>query len=217
MTRNNLININTSDYWNKEQDGNIRKDYLGFWICRFISDDIKDRKRLGEDVKTVSVLDIGCSTGGHLYDINKLINNTFPGIKVELSGIDISNKMIDKCKILIPTGKFYAVDVNDFVKVSHITYDYIVCYHTLEHIENADDIIDYFVRHCRRRIFIEVPYKHYIYNKEHINNFDETSFDRYKEILGYKVEDVGHHPVEERLNWIVIAFDFRCYKLQISR
>ena len=82
-----------------------------------------------------NLLDLGCGTGLELKEIFK----RFPEINV--TGIDLSQKMLDKLQIKFGNKKINLIKANyleyDFGKN---TYDIVISYETLHHLEHKEKI-----------------------------------------------------------------------------
>lgn len=161
-----MININTSDYWDKkhiEFYDNRYIDVMGRIYHNFILDRILANKK---------VIDIGCGKGLFIED---LIKNR----KCEtIWGVDFSEKVIKL------NEKYFKQYGNNIIFVNYdirkpvkdffsFQYDYVICMEVLEHIEDYMNLMNKLNYLCKKdgKIFIIVPNKSAIVSNEHVNCF----------------------------------------------
>jgi 2-polyprenyl-3-methyl-5-hydroxy-6-metoxy-1,4-benzoquinol methylase len=77
------------------------------------------------------VLDLGCGPGNVL---NVLCSS---GKEFSVTGLDLSEKMIEVAKNNIPTGEFYCKDIRD-INFSEDSFDVIILSFCIVHLEHSD-------------------------------------------------------------------------------
>ncbi len=94
----------------------------------------------------VSLLDVGCGYGGlYLYATSK-------GMKLNYTGIDVAENMIEHASIEIPEAKFQHKDLFDLSSESR--HDYVVCNGILtQKLETPSLQMDQFAAHLIRQMF----------------------------------------------------------------
>lgn len=136
-------------------------DHDDYWKKRYQSVDDADTKQAQILWKNnsfheyESLLDIGCGNGALLYFMKEK--------KLDVEGIDISKFMIKKCK----RKKLKVRNLDLSKKNTKLTkkYDYIVIMSVLEHVQNAEDIIQKSKNHFRKRMYISIPNLSFIPHK----------------------------------------------------
>jgi 2-polyprenyl-3-methyl-5-hydroxy-6-metoxy-1,4-benzoquinol methylase len=188
MRRNDRPNVNTQTYMYSD-------------MTNALVEDLK-----GTDLKDISVLDIGCASGNYLYGVEMRLAKEFPDLNVTLYGLDISDSMVAKGREKYPHFKLFNNNIHDFVQLEEIKqtkWTYIITNHTLEHIDNIDKVIPFFIEHTKRIFYVIVPYENFIDNHEHIYYFSRNSFDNFGKSVDYKL--VGNE------SWKVIFYTIRCF------
>lgn len=114
---------------------------------------------------TGSILDFGCALG----DAVPIYASVFPNAK--LTGVDISEAAIEKCsKRYGSLAKWLRADYKN------VPYaDVIIASHVMEHIVDDKLIINALTQKCRD-LFVFVPYKENPLYFEHVNYYDEFSY-----------------------------------------
>jgi len=97
-----------------------------------------------EDIGKCRYLDLGCWAG--------TLSNYFADIGYEVVGVDVENTHFSKCKF-----ETVQCDLNLRIPFKSKSFDYIVASDTLEHIENANFVIDEMKRVAKKGILISVP------------------------------------------------------------
>jgi len=101
--------------------------------------------------KIKTVLEIGCSNGFG-YNIMKNMYNC----DIDYTGIDIHEPSIEEAKKFYPSAKFGAMNILDFLqKKDH--YDLIICYETLEHLDEGVQIAQRLKQYCNM-LLVSMPY-----------------------------------------------------------
>lgn len=199
MKRNKRTNINTADYWNRKSIRSMGQanEYIYGALANEVMEYIEEN-----NLKSVSIFDVGCAAGQMLTGIKKRIELDAPSTTVRVGGIDISETMIFRAKENEPTGIFYADDINNFItKPLDPHWDMIISNHTFEHIENPDKVMDFFIDSKVKLCLINVPYTTHIDNEEHIYYFNKQSFKEHNDIKTIYLEEDG--------KWKTIMFIFK--------
>jgi 2-polyprenyl-3-methyl-5-hydroxy-6-metoxy-1,4-benzoquinol methylase len=166
------MNCNIKEYWDmiytKElQQGKIRQNSHCY---QHILPQIKECQ---------SFLDVGCGTGSFIKFL-KLQDV----ISENIWGVDISDVAQDYCLLE------YNVEVYRNVFDIQFKRDMVTCFHTLEHLENPEEIIEYLYNHCSIKYLIfAIPLNDGEW-REHIQNFTVESikeiFSKYPNVRYFK-------------------------------
>lgn len=87
---------------------------------------------LGNSEKFESLLDLGCGTG--------LVAEAFHDLATCLTGVDLSEKMLDQARKKGIYGQLYKAEIRDFLKQPPSTYDLVVAADVLVYLGRLDDI-----------------------------------------------------------------------------
>lgn len=82
-----------------------------------------------------NILDLGCGTGAFA--------EKFRNINTQITGIDISQKMLDIASAKHIYHKLIKDDITDFLSEKTLDYDYIVALDVFEYMPNIENIISY--------------------------------------------------------------------------
>lgn len=95
------------------------------------------------------ILDVGCGKGSYLKDIHKIRSD------LELYGVDIGN-----VKEFLPEYINFKMSSGHNLPFSDNKFDFIICFHVLEHVLNPIDFLIEFNRVLKNEglIYIETPY-----------------------------------------------------------
>jgi len=94
-------------------------------------------KKYNHDSK--KILDLGCGVGRHLRELCKK--------GYDVSGVDLSKKMIEKSKKNVPNGVFYNVDFRDYNL--GVKFDVIMCmWSTFNYLIDKKEMNQYFNKLC---------------------------------------------------------------------
>jgi SAM-dependent methyltransferase len=165
------MNCNIKEYWDmiytKElQQGKIRQNSHCY---QHILPQIKECQ---------SFLDVGCGTGSFF---NFLQGQGY--VKESMAGMDISSVARDYCydKLRI----FCHCDIHS----PSSNFDMITCFHTLEHLENPKETIDFLYSKTNKYLIVAVPLNDGEW-REHIQNFTVESikeiFSKYPNVRYFK-------------------------------
>jgi len=173
-----MENINTKQYWDKRfsngdwENKKGRKQTKGFAQSQI--------KYLNINKKFQGTLcDFGCGLG----DAIPIYKKHFP--KAKLIGVDISSEAIKKCKIQY--GKYADFICGSYNDVPNV--DIIIASNVLEHITDDKTIAKKLLEKCKQ-LYIIVPYKEKKHNDpkhEHVNQYDENSFDNTFKNIAYQI------------------------------
>lgn len=114
-----------------------------------------------------SIIEIGCGDGRFIKKLSK----HFPDLSI--TGLDYSTDGIDICKKEIK-GNFIASDVMQFEG----QFDYVLCFQTLEHFENPDEVVTKMLT-LGKRLIISVPNKDYDRCQDHLQFWTVEEFEQY--------------------------------------
>lgn len=97
----------------------------------------------------VSLLDVGCGNGEFLREVQKNLPH------VKLTGIDISSRIIEKNRSMMPEVEFYTLDLNNETLSNR--FDVVVCMEVIEHCRDYQKAIQRLMEMTGKRLFITVP------------------------------------------------------------
>jgi len=169
MRRIREMNINTSDYWDTVYSSQkyLYPGYDFYLTLLYYYIPLLIELKYIDSFEGVSILDYGCGIADRL----KLLDIS----TIKYSGYDISKKVIEYNKSLFSDMNWYS-SVNDIQQKP----DYIICLHVLEHIDNPCETLKWMLNCAKKGVFIQVPFKQSFKVREHVWEFDETSFDSNK-------------------------------------
>lgn len=87
------------------------------------------------------LLDMGCGTGQLLRELQRF----FKDFDVEYTGVDISSKMIDKCREQDLRTPYFVSNIDDFGACQE-EYDFIICSHSFPYYQNKIKAVEKFHR-----------------------------------------------------------------------
>lgn len=97
-----------------------------------------------ENFRFANVLDVGCGTG----EILKRIHKRYP--EVSLTGVDISEKMLEVAKVKIGNKATLLWADAEMLPFSDATFDLIVCSDSFHHYPNPQKVLAEFLRVLKR-------------------------------------------------------------------
>lgn len=95
--------------------------------------------------KKYKLLDMGCGTGQMLRELKQ----TFKGFDIEYTGVDISSKMIEKCREQDTDTTYLVSNIEDFQGEAE-SYDFIICSHSFPYYSDKTKAIEKF-RHLLKK------------------------------------------------------------------
>lgn len=99
---------------------------------------LKYLTKILEKDKKYKIVDIGCGTGQTIREIKDF----FSGYYIEITGVDISEKMIQIAKEKDEISTYINVSIEEFdVKES---YDIVLCSHSFPYYKNKEEVIEKF-------------------------------------------------------------------------
>lgn len=158
-------NINTKEYWDRRFAAGDWERRHGRWQTASFAEAQVPLLNLGRDFHG-TLLDFGCGLG----DAIPVYRRAFP--RARLIGTDISAEAIRKCEQRY--GATATFIQGDHTVVPNV--DVIVASNVFEHLSNDKAIAAALLRRCRS-LYVVVPYREWPLFDEHINTYDETSFD----------------------------------------
>lgn len=173
-----MNNINTKSYWDKRfKSGDWEAKSGRNQTKQFAVTQIKHFE-LNREFKG-TILDFGCGMG----DAFPIYRKAYPN--AELIGLDFSNEAIKRChETYSHLGKFICGDYSVVPSV-----DIIIASNVFEHLTNDLEIAKELLKRCKC-LFVIVPYKeekHYNPFHEHINSYDEESFNQLTNSCSWKI------------------------------
>ncbi|NQV00350.1 MAG: class I SAM-dependent methyltransferase [Parcubacteria group bacterium] len=163
MKRENLKNLNTSEFmnrfWKSAIDNNQLPEQLGHYENEVL-------EYIGNEQ---SVLDVGCGVGKFLNYLATNFEN------MDLCGVDISEVAIDYAKNNYSDKiTFLTIDnIKDFDPRK--MYDIIVLHQILEHMEDPENFLKEVLKHLKvsGKVIISVPNANFSYDANHLWSFVE--------------------------------------------
>lgn len=173
-----MSNINTKSYWNS-------RFITGDWEVKggrnqtrnFALSQIKHLEI--EKDYTGTILDFGCGLG----DAFPIYKKTFPDAK--LFGLDISEEAVKKC--IEHYGHLASFICGTYANVPNV--DIIIASNIFEHLLDDKKIAQELLLKCLQ-LYIIVPYNEPRHNNsqhEHINSYNEYSFNNITDKMNYKI------------------------------
>lgn len=142
---------------------------------------------LPKDKKYKRVLDVACGAGQVTLNLEKIIKPE------NITGIDISELMIEKAKSLDLKNKvsWEIIDIFNFKKDNK--FDLIICADIIEHLENDLDFLLH-LKKLGKNIILRVPLEDSLINrilmKYKLNDPFKSSYIRYGHIQHYSEESI---------------------------
>jgi SAM-dependent methyltransferase len=104
------------------------------------------RRRMGDRLEGAAILDVGDSDGLMLKHLGK------PGVGFNISPVAIENIRSNGIEAVIGDG--HRLPFED------AAFDAVLCFETLEHVENPPQVLDELARVCRPdgRVFVSIPW-----------------------------------------------------------
>jgi len=115
-----------------------------------------------------TVLEVGCGDGRFIRNLTK-VNNT-----LKITGLDASDAGIYCCKDI--GCDLICCDILSYSVTDK--YDYVLCFQTLEHFSNPDEVVEK-LKSLGKNIIISVPNKELDKCTEHLQFWDVTEFEKY--------------------------------------
>jgi SAM-dependent methyltransferase len=110
--------------------------------------------------KILEVLDVGTATGAGANLLATLFKGEFFGVKMKVDALDRKNNKYDPYPIIsFPNINYIVADIFDLDK--NITWDLIVCSHTIEHMSDPFPFITQLQKLARRWVLIYCPFDEY--------------------------------------------------------
>ncbi|MCK4352482.1 class I SAM-dependent methyltransferase [candidate division WOR-3 bacterium] len=132
------------------------------------------------------IIDVGCGTG----DFLRLLKNKYPSC-LEIFGSDISDASIERCKNIIPDGKFIQSDIFH-LNFKDKYFDVVICMELLEHIEFPHDALKELTRICKTNGYaiLTVPNGEIDTFEGHLNFWNLESFKVF--LSSYKIVEINY-------------------------
>jgi methionine biosynthesis protein MetW len=180
------------------------KSYDEYWTKRGFHGPSTNRAKIISKYieKNSTILDIGCGDGTILDYFSK---NNLPR---DLVGVDISEKAVEYTKVRGYSAFQIDVQSDDFKKfLENRSFDYIIITEVLEHIQNAEDVIQECKGHFNKFIFVSIPNAGFfiyrlrllfgkfplvvinVHIKEHIRFWTHSDFLYWCDYLGFSVNN----------------------------
>lgn len=158
------MKINSEEYWNDRFESNGWEEAGGRLQSRNFALSQSTRFCIKPNFDG-TILDFGCGLG----DAIPVYHALFPESK--LIGIDLSNEAIKLCREKY--GEIADFKQGDHLSVTNI--DIIVSSNVLEHLSNHLNVTKVLLSKCKE-LYITVPYREDPLCSEHVNSYDETTF-----------------------------------------
>lgn len=131
----------------------------------------------------LKIADVGAGVGGVLTEVGKLVSASYPHLKVDLTGFEISPHAVNKGRELFPL-----LDLrHKYFEAKDGSFDIVMLIDVLEHLENPRDILRAAIV-CSEYLVVRQPlvesFSSYLQNRYrserevygHINHFNYRSF-----------------------------------------
>lgn len=94
-------------------------------ILRLLSEEIR---KLARRVRSLSMLDVGCGTGGYSIPLAKQF-------AIKLTGIDVSKEMLERARAKYPNGNWILGDIES-IDFEEDSFDVVLMSYVLHHMRN---------------------------------------------------------------------------------
>jgi len=186
----------------------FHKEYLSY--LDIIKNEIKIKKNM-------KLLDAGCGDGRFCYELKDS--------KINLFGVDYSERAIKFAEIFNPNAKFFVQDIKK-LKVKQ-EFDYITLIETLEHLKPEDipETMKKLADHLKKEgvLIVTTPSKAKKLDKKHYQHFTPKSLKstlsenfHITKIIGYSKTGFKYQIYSIIRNFAIIAYPFR-NRLKISK
>ena len=120
-----------------------------------------------KDIKenALSVSDWGCAQGECVNLMSKLFRDS------RVTGIDFSQRAIEKAKGNFPENDFFCFDIDDMKE----KYDVLFSSNTLEHFDNPLDIAEKLIKYAKKYFILLLPFQENNRIEEHLFTFDYSN------------------------------------------
>ena len=133
-----MLNCSVWDFWADK--------YEGLWVQKYSlgpsrREIIKELAPMLHAGRKYKVLDMGCGTGQLIRELQR----SFKGFDIEYTGVDISSKMIDRCKEQDKEASYLVSNIDDFEAVPG-EFDFIICSHSFPYYPDKSNAVERFHR-----------------------------------------------------------------------
>lgn len=163
-------NINTREYWERRFSSGDWENASGRVQTRDFAEALVPHLGLDETFRG-TLLDFGCGLG----DAMPVYRRHFPRAKI--LGMDISEYAMRECRQCY--GNIAQFTQGEAAQAPEA--DIIVASNVLEHLDDDIGVARMLLAKCRH-LFIVVPYREWPMDKEHVRNYDNSSFSELKPI-----------------------------------
>jgi methionine biosynthesis protein MetW len=173
-------------------------DYDEYWEWRGQVTVLHERWKIARDLipDGSSVLDVGCGTGRFLA----FLREERPNCK--LHGIDVSERAVEMARAEGILASVLDVETTDINSVA----DYVTCLEVIEHVVQAERVLDRLMAACQRQALISIPNVGFIgcrirlalfgrfpttccvfHTREHVRFWTNKDFEEWIEHCGYRL------------------------------
>lgn len=165
---------------------NIVEEYIEYFKTKKLNGKVQFQKEIDFICSKLDncarILDVGCAIGDYPKYLTEKCNNQF-----DVIGIDSSKNMIEVAKKNAPKANFEVMDIRQ-LEFEEETFDAIICFATLIHVNDNDciKILDRFDKILRKDGLIAINVMEWlkdekeIFEDEPFNPKYKTYFNRYK-------------------------------------
>lgn len=165
---------------------NIVEEYIEYFKIKKLNGKVQFQKEIDFICSKLDncarILDVGCAIGDYPKYLTEKCNNQF-----DVIGIDSSKNMIEVAKKNAPKANFEVMDIRQ-LEFEEETFDAIICFATLIHVNDNDciKILDRFNQILRKDGLIAINVMEWlkdekeIFEDEPFNPKYKTDFNRYK-------------------------------------
>lgn len=131
-----MLNSSVWDFWADKYDR--------LWVQKYSlgpsrRDIIKALSPMLDAGRKYRILDMGCGTGQLLRKLQR----HFKAYDIQYTGVDISTKMIDKCREQDFTTSYFVSNIDDF-EAGEETFDFIICSHSFPYYQDKSKAVEKF-------------------------------------------------------------------------
>jgi SAM-dependent methyltransferase len=172
---------------------------------------LKNKLKFDNDDNCINVLDYGAATGYFLKWFDEFIECGFYDDKIKIHDKDLNETVsvnsygVESNDVLRKFGKYeYGIDITETIPDQK--FDFISCYHTLEHVQYPDKLLDKFNDKLNDNgyLYISVPYVvqdaildepsgnlcsefEELYHLNHVNQFTKVSLNNILNKAGFEI------------------------------
>ncbi len=154
-------------------------------------------KKLAVVSASTQLLDVACGQG--------FFSKAFADMGARITGVDSSTTLVEKARVLVPTGAFHVSDATAMPFLSNSAFDVALCVLGLQNMENPAHVVREVARGLRASGTFHVVLNHPAFRVPGRSSWgwDEKNKIQYRRVDGYLLESkekIFMHPGEDVTN-----------------